>query len=304
MWTPGPDRAPEEGDPTELGRLQLLFRRASSLPQLPETALKLIHLIDEGESGARQLEQVISEDPALMAEILRHSAMSAREGVAATSVRQVIMRLGQYAVRSVASSLLVKLSLQKGVVLEMFDPRRFSERSVATAIVSRFLFARAQRAKPFESEWGADDMYAAGLLLSLPLALLAKVAPDNFKRTYHHAMRSQISFEDAFHAVHGASLYGLGADAARAWRLPPLFATTLSSFEEPWNSELEYLPLCCLNYANQLVRGSPAGMEPWAVACLPPYEVLQEVGLQPEESEALMTSVQAHLKAYGFVPVD
>ncbi|MCB8933270.1 MAG: HDOD domain-containing protein [Fimbriimonadaceae bacterium] len=294
-------RPSNESTAEEHARLQLLFRRASSLPQLPQTALRLIQLIDEGESGARQLEQVILEDPGLAAELLRHASLSAHDREPPVSIRQVIMRLGQNTVRSISSSMLVSLAIRRGEIVGPFNPRRSAMRSTATAIIARFLYARAKQSKPFESAWSADDLYAAGLLLSLPVALLAKVAHEVFRRTFHSALRTQTSVESAYRALYGESLFQLGADAASSWNMASVFTTALRCFEEPSSFEQEYVPLCCLNYANQIVVGSDTGLEPWPVARTISPEVEEEVGMQDEEIAALLQSVQAHLRVSGYV---
>src|SRR5687768_13347381 len=92
---------------TDFERLRLLFRRTSSLPQLPGTAMRLINQIDSGDASAKDLEKVIISDPGLAASFLRAAvaANTADRDSGISSIRQAIMHMGQRSVRSLAMSL-------------------------------------------------------------------------------------------------------------------------------------------------------------------------------------------------------
>ena len=89
----------------EFERLELMFRRGATLPPLPKRALQLIRVIDDGEAGARDLEQIILGDPALSVEFLRLSShATAMSEQPSASLLRVIPMLGQRTVRTITSS--------------------------------------------------------------------------------------------------------------------------------------------------------------------------------------------------------
>ena len=93
-------------------RLELLFKRASSLPELPGSALRLIHAIDTGAASAIDLERIIASDPGLSANLLRisNSREPGMDAPGVSTIRAAIMRLGQRSVRTLAVSLILRTS--------------------------------------------------------------------------------------------------------------------------------------------------------------------------------------------------
>lgn len=82
-----------------------MFRRVATLPPLPKRALQLVRVIDDGESGARDREQIILGDPALSVEFLRLSShASGMSEQPSASLLRVILMLGQRTAQTITSS--------------------------------------------------------------------------------------------------------------------------------------------------------------------------------------------------------
>ncbi len=213
---------------TDFQTLELLFRRTGCLPALPSTAIQLIKSIDSGEASASDLERIIASDPALSAEFLRMASVAAVGGVPRYStIRGAIMLLGQRTARSLAMSLILRHMSFARQKTPFFDPDRYSRHSLGSAMLARFLFARRQMAGQIKTDWTADEVFAVGLLSSLGIGLVARVAPDAYDRCYQYARRAGVCVEEGFQVIFGKPSTSLTAMAVETWGLPTVFSAAL-----------------------------------------------------------------------------
>ena len=272
-------------------RLDLLFRRATSLPVLPTTTAELIKAIDKGDATASELERIIQADPGLTAEFLRIAAvrLPGQTSPAYSSIRGTIMVIGFKAVKSLATSLMIRHLLKKSPLVEEFDAERFARHSTTVAFLSRYLYSRRQKSEPFDSQWSADEVFALGLLSSLGLALLAFVAPPDYFRIHRFAERAKCTLGSAFRQIYGKPHELLCASAARTWGLAEEFHKAFSHIHEPWAYEEEYTVLTCVAYADYLAHRMGSTMESWETDPERPVEAEAEVGIPDEEFEILQS---------------
>ena len=281
-------------------RLELLFRRASSLPELPGSALRIIHAIDTGAASAIDLEKIISADPGLSGNLLRvsNARVPGVENPQISTIRAAIMRLGQRSVRTLAVSLILHNVSHGRDVASEFHVDRFARHSLFVAFLGRYLFARRNLSKAFESRWSADEIFAGGLLHDIGMALLARVSPECFFRVYSFASRTSIPLELAFSKIFQRSITELARTAVQSWTLPQLFATTLTYMPEPWMNDSEYTALCCLNYANHLALVNGITTEDWKCEVKLMPEVEAEISLPAEEAEKVVGQIDKQVNEY------
>jgi len=279
-------------------RLVIMIRRATNLLALPDSAMKLIQAIDGGEASARDLERIIAADPGLASTLLRVSAHDGVSFLNPPTLRQVIMRLGQRSVRSVAVSLAMKELLKDPCGSKYFEPFRFARHGLVVGFLARFVYARRQMLEPFESDWSADELFSAGVLHDLGTGLLAYSAPEVFDRVYLFAKRSKTTFDEAFKEIFGSYPSVLGAEACDQWRLPPFFGTTMRSLNTPWDLEEEYTAQCCLSYAHSLAEHLGEGLGRWEVESEGAAEAVAEVGLAETEVESLKNILVQQVESY------
>jgi HD-like signal output (HDOD) protein len=282
-------------------RLELLFKRASALPALPATAMQLVSTIDSGHASAMELERIIVKDPALTADFIRLAAVSSQgyDGGQYSTVRGAILLLGQRAVRSLATSLILRSLMNSGETSSAFNRERFSSHSLASGLIARFLFARKARTSEMSTKLSADELFAAGLLSDLAFGLLAKVAPEVYQRVYGYGKRSNKSLNEAFLTIHGKPAAHLAAAAAEAWGLPPMFGETFRYMDAPWEHDEEFSAMCCLKHADTLANSFGLSIEDWQLPSPSDLEVEEEVGIPEEERAALEASVVRMVQSYA-----
>ena len=286
---------------TDLERLQILFRRSRSLPQLPESAVQVTRMIDSGDATILELERVLAGDPGLSANVLRASnavTLGAVEPV--TTVRAAVMRIGVRSLRSITISFAMhELIHDSG---SRFNGNRFAEHSLYVAMLARYVYVRRNLRSAFASRWSADEIFAAGILHDIGVPLLAKVSPESYQRVVHFAHRTSCSFGEAFKHLYGQSINVLAASAMEAWQLPSLFVDSVRHMETPWLND-EYTALCCLAYADALVSAHGATHEEWPTRPTMSAEYEIEAGLPEEEALAVLDAVGRQVAAYLSIKV-
>ncbi len=282
---------------TDFERMQLLFKRAGAVPDLPGSAVKLITLIDSGDASAIDLERIVAADSGLCACILRVANSDVMSGSKPVStIRNAIMRLGQKTVRSMALSIMVSDSISNR--LELLDSRRLSQHTLFAAFLARYTYARRQRKQAFETEWSADEVFAATLFKDISIGLLARLDPDAFGRTKAFAQRTHCTLNCAFQKLYGSAIGELGAQAVRLWKLPDVFVECVANADQPWRNEREYISLCCISYGNYLACMHGASIEEWPVQPDLSPEVTLEVGLEDAELCSVLELVEQQVDSW------
>jgi HD-like signal output (HDOD) protein len=256
-----------------------LFRRAEALPPLPETAIRLVELIDNRDPSVHELENVLASDPSLAANIIRAASKSAYAsyGSNVTTLTGAVLRLGLRNVRTLALTFAVHSLCRHGTRSTYFEPVRFARHSVFVGAMGEHLYVHAACADRPRGVWTPQEMFAAGLLHDLSKGLLANVAPEIYDAIWQRAHHERTTYDDAFINVFQEPLALLGCAAVVAWRLPDMFARSMAFIAEA-PDEPEYA-VCreCILYADALAPLADCAMETWEVQpprsarALPPH---------------------------------
>lgn len=198
-----------------------LFDKVRTLPVIPRVLQALLHSFGNPDISSRALAQLISGDPALCAQLLR-LANSARYHSPQTvsSALQAVQLLGLTNVRSLVISLGLMSCFAK-LPTHLLTP--FWQHSLRTAVLARHWAAPAQ--VDGELAYTLSLLHGVGQLvmrLGLPepmLALDAQVGPFAPQRLA--VERTALGFSYA----------EVGAELARRWQFPVLFAQVMGAAE-------------------------------------------------------------------------
>lgn len=277
-------------------RLHELFQQKKTLPAMPGAVTRLIDAIDSPNASAQVLEDIVATDPALASRIMcvANSAF-AGHSTPVGSIRGAIMRLGMEAVRSIALSFMVTAVAGRDSTTRLFSPRRYSHHSVYVGVMCRYLFARLQRLKKVGGGWSSEEIMAAGVLHDVAVPLLACLAPQDFERLFLLASRENLTFDAAFNRHSEISLGELSANACEQWGLPPLFASSLRRFEEPWKADEGIEGVACIHYANFLADATGNAFTPWNSTQELSSSFPESVLVDPDEMEFAREAVDRHV---------
>lgn len=206
----------------QLDHLSRFFDNTTDLPTLPEVAQRLLATFGRDEVSLRELADLIGQDPALAARLLRlanSARYRPRERIARLQDAAALIGLGS--LRSLAMGACLA---QAFPVLPGFDRLRFWRQNLATAAYSRWL-ASARGLN-------TDTAEVAGLVLRSGELLMMMVDPGTAVLVESLAGAPDSIFE--LQRLHfGCTHAEVSAELAVRWRFPAAIIDTLYTAGEP-----------------------------------------------------------------------
>lgn len=201
----------------------------AQLPALPQSAIALLQLSQQGDKGPSDFARPIEADPGLMGQVLKFVNSSyfgfSRE---ISSVQQALTLVG---VRSITN-----FALWSAVFSVIPNPKfgSFDLKGLWQDSLRRALFARRLGKQLRLPE--AEDLFAGALLQDMALPLLLKQLPAEYERLMERrvgeSMRLSLLEREAFGWDHAEA----AAVLARTWKLPESFANLIQN-----HTHLEHL---------------------------------------------------------------
>lgn len=258
------------------------------LPVLSTVAAKAIALLQSEEPSARELEAIISLDPALATRILRLANSPVFGGqVKATSIGQALVRLGMDTVRQTI------LSAAMAETVDRSDPQAQTlwEHAVAVGFLAQWLSERLQIGRP-------GDLFLCGLLHDVGKLVIYRRLPEAYGRLIQEAQRLGVRFYQ--HERTTIKWYAhdtLGAAVAAKWHMNEMTieAIRLHHDIEQETEATQVLPpeLALVSAANLLANYLGFGNEASAVIDLFDSRPVRLIGLKPETTEEASQAMAA-----------
>lgn len=208
--------------------LDRMIEDIEELPSIPETLLEVLRVIDDPESGAKDLAEVVRVDAPLSAKILRLANSpfyGSRSDIA--DVGRSVAVLGYQTMRNVAITLTVATSVVSAVARAggRLDYRELWKHSVTTGALAKELALLAGDEDP-------EEIFSAGLLHDLGKFILELHAPEAYDRVVHQRRRSRRTLSALEQEEFGFDHAEVGAAFARAWRFPSILADCIGGHHE------------------------------------------------------------------------
>ena len=145
------------------------------LATLPEVTIRIIEIVEDPKSTARDLHAVIKNDPALSVKVLKvvNSAFYGLPGQVA-SVDRAIILLGLSAVKNISIAASIARLFKGKRVSEQFSAADLWRHSVAVAVAARSL------AKCSPHPVMSDEVFVAGLIHDIGTLVERQSFPDQF----------------------------------------------------------------------------------------------------------------------------
>ena len=214
--------------------------QVGDIATLPEVTVKIMQVVDNRDACARDLHDVIKNDPALSARILKvvNSALYALP-VKISSVDRAIVLLGLAAVKNISIAASMAHLFRSRVTVAGFSGLEVWEHSLAMAVASRLLATGQDRSV-------LEECFLAGLIADLGLLVERQVFPNKLGDAVA-AFRSQggqlCSWE---RGIIGADHQAFGAALARNWRFPETLCTAIGHHHRPHDATGEACGLATL----------------------------------------------------------
>lgn len=235
-------------DPAQIVKLALA--RIGEIATLPEITSRIIAVVDDPKSTARDLHKIIKNDPALASRVLKvvNSAFYGLPGQVSEIDRAIVL-LGLSAVKNIAISASISRLFKMQRLSDNFNARDLWRHSVAVAVATRQI-ACAIGKKPF-----AEEAFLAGLIHDLGLLVERQAFPDQLAQVINLTAGGNRLFTDVETEVIGTDHQAMGAALAAKWKFPRALQVALGYHHKIENlaEDMRLLPtmvyiadvLCC-----------------------------------------------------------
>jgi HD-like signal output (HDOD) protein len=192
------------------------------LPPLPQVASKAISLVEDPDTTAGQLTDLLSSDPALAARVLKiaNSAMFSRQREI-TTLNQAIMVIGFKALKGIiVAATLRQLNRKHGDIEQLVW-----KNSMCTAMASNLIAKRLR--KPY-----VDECFLLGLLHDLGKLVLIRQTSEEYKEIVKSVKGGETFFE-AENRILGFAHPLIGALVAKKWNFSPEICQVILHHHDP-----------------------------------------------------------------------
>jgi len=211
---------------------------------LPEVTVKIIELVEDPKSTARDLHEVIRNDPALSVKVLKvvNSAFYGLPGQV-SSVDRAIILLGLSAVKNIAIAASIARLFKGKRISEKFSAADLWRHSVAVAVTARSL------AKCSPHPVMADELFVAGLIHDIGTLVERQTFPDQFAEVIRRCANAEQDFLTCERAVIGADHQAFGVGLTTKWKFPRHLRAAVGFHHHPESVSVELKNFATLIHA-------------------------------------------------------
>lgn len=222
--------------------------RVGELSTLPEVTVRIIEIVEDSRSTARDLHEIIKNDPALSAKVLKvvNSAFYGLPGQVA-SVDRAIILLGLSAIKNIAIAASIARLFRGGQLSDEFSARDLWKHSVAVGVCARLI------SKASGTVAGGDEIFLAGLIHDLGLLVERQAFSKQLAEVIDRTNAGEGSFIEMENLVIGADHQGFGEALTTKWKFPRHLRATVGFHHNPDALSQELRKLGCLIRAADII---------------------------------------------------
>jgi len=182
---------------------------------LPEVTIKIIEIVEDPQSTARDLHEVIKNDPALSVKVLKvvNSAFYGLPGQIA-SVDRAIILLGLSAVKNIAIAASIARLFKGGQISKDFSASDLWKHSVAVAVTAHDL------AKISPHPVMANEVFVAGMIHDIGTLVERQGFSEQFAEVVNRCAATGESLIECERELIGADHQSFGVGLTTKWKFP------------------------------------------------------------------------------------
>jgi HD-like signal output (HDOD) protein len=211
-----------------------VIQQVTQIATLPEVTAKIIQIVEDPKSTARDLQNLIKHDVALSAKILK-VVNSAFYGLPrqVSSVDRAIVLLGLSTVKNIAVATSMAKLFSGSELSKRFTARQLWQHSLACGVFCKLL-AQARKMD------NVDDLFVGGLMHDLGIVVEKQVFSKELAGVIEKASQDKADIcvleYETFEADHQA----FGIALATKWKFPHLFQLTTGYHHQPLKASEQY----------------------------------------------------------------
>ena len=230
------------GKPT----LESLMQQGRDLPALPKVVMQILEVTGRGETSAKILAQVASQDPMFAARMLR-MANSAYYGLPRSvgTLTEAVMMLGNHTLRNLAVVAAAHDTLCMGIPGYALEDNELWRHSIACAITASYLADVVQYPDK-------EEAFVAGLLHDVGKVILGRHLETYYAEIQAGLDTPACEFVTLERQIFGFDHAELGGHIALHWNLPKTLAQAIAQHQQPEKNG-RITPLAALTHAANAV---------------------------------------------------
>ena len=261
-------------------KVKRIMAQVKAFPGMPATAARLLKLLEDPESSAAQIEEVLRYDAGLTANILKLTN-SAYFGIPSrvSSVRQAVMMLGWKRLLQLVMTICMSTVMKKPVDGYDLPQGELWRHSIAVSVAAESVI---KALKIPESE----EVFTAALLHDIGKLVLGGFVKDDLAQI--KAMVSKgIPFEVAEYMVIGTDHAEIGARILKKWDFPQDLVNAVNWHHDPETCENHCTLSDIVHVANAVGLRIGFGSDDDRLRVDPAVSVADRLGLGPVDLEVL-----------------
>jgi putative nucleotidyltransferase with HDIG domain len=195
------------------GKIDLIMSKVKSFPGIPAIAARLTGLLQDPNSSASQIEEILRYDPGLTANILKLTN-SAYFGIPSkvSSVKQAVVLLGWKRLSQLVMAMCMSKLMKQRVPGYDLPQGELWRHSIAVSLAAEQLVKALQIKQ-------TDEVFTAALLHDVGKLILGKFVSEDLQEIQDMVAKG-FSFEVAEFMVIGIDHAAIGAQLLRNWSFP------------------------------------------------------------------------------------
>jgi HD-like signal output (HDOD) protein len=199
----------------------------SEISSIKATLTETIRLINDPNSSAKDLKDVIEIDPPLSARLLKRANSSfyasPREF---TEIQQAIVWIGFNEVKELALNQKVCELFAKAEVMEGYSRQLLWRNSVAVALCGKYIFRR-------EFRQPGENTYTAGLLHNIGIIVEDQFLHDEFIQALQKVHKDKINLSSSEIIISGVNHTDIGEELGSNWNFPQELTMAIGHHHKP-----------------------------------------------------------------------
>jgi len=222
-----PPEAPVRESVDTKSQLQTIIMSTRDLPAMPQVASKVLELSSDPNTSASQLQQVISDDQAMTARILKiaNSAMYSCSRKIKTLTEAIVM-LGFNSIRSLVVTSAARNLYNTRKSRSGLKERLLWEHSIGAGFACRLM---AQKHAPALTE----EAFLAGLMHDIGKLVLNIRIPEKFDEIVQVVYNENRSFHSTEQENFGFTHAEVGSLLVNKWKLSPVLEDVIKNHHNP-----------------------------------------------------------------------
>lgn len=261
-------------------KIKRIMAQVKAFPGMPETAAKLIKMLEDSDSTAAQIEEVLRYDAGLTANILKLTN-SAYFGIPlkVSSVKQAIVILGWKRLLQLVMTLCMSTVMKKSVAGYDLPQGELWRHSIAVSVAAEAV-VRALKIPQ------AEEVFTAALLHDVGKLVLGGFVKDDIEQIDAMVAKG-IPFEVAEYIVIGTDHAKIGARILKKWGFPADLVNAVSWHHDPETCEYHCTLSDIVHIANTIGLRIGFGRGRSGNPVEPSVSVTERLGLEPVDLEVL-----------------